>query len=725
MLIYRRNGQLRIEALTLVEDERPQKTKDVMLFAEANHQLKEPSTEERLLHSWDYISHLSKWDGEALYHIFIILFETELYLYPQDQQNPLIEFVQEIQKAKATAANPRAFKGTKYQPPKQRADKLFDLRQYLCDCKSITKILQRLWEFKDEAFVRLGELYSNEKLVLIKELTPDATSIYFHFHHGRECSNLTPGFCHYLLPHLKNSVAIRQFSEVYWLLALEQDDELFKLIRCLLVIDCSENTAAWLNFLATGEEKRRHLFIFYFIHQKAYTIALCEDVKLVVNTLFEEKDDKLFVSRIKVFLQALINGHDADYLQVGLELSRRFNPQYSFKKIEYSTPGINRARISFIFQRIFEGRDWESYRIMNFWEKVGHFPKIEEIFENRVFMKGSVQLRRGLFRFFIYCVGSKLKRGVQQVKIDFLLEVNQDVIDFVLTADYGDKALESINNYFWYWDDLKELEEYFPYAFALTKKLCKKPFLKHENATESISYFIDTLSNEARKKILNAGEGSYKTLEKFTRSENKAKLICAGVKEMSKYLPDIFVDGFCDAPAKLMNCLESLGCLPVNSQQQCFMKIKKHVLSQPLCADSPTEELMDFLQDEKELLKIPSRYFTEGQGKRLKQFLVEKLFEFRLLLFKRFIDEAFAQSFPQQADRRLDQHSLELFHFMEKNRRSCRRMLNNFLMGNEKYLMEHPFSQKWLEEQGSSFNSQLWFKGIEYSCEFKGKKMRI
>lgn len=95
---------------------------------------------ERLLTSWQYLTDVKTLDQNALLHTLIVLLETDFFINEQPSTLSLSPFELEVKAFKPTAANPRAYKGTKDRPPKQKSVINIDLRPYLCDVQGPTLI---------------------------------------------------------------------------------------------------------------------------------------------------------------------------------------------------------------------------------------------------------------------------------------------------------------------------------------------------------------------------------------------------------------------------------------------------------------------------------------------------------------------------------------------------------------------------------------------------------
>src|SRR5262249_18804023 len=93
---------------------------------------------EKLQESWRYLARVKSADEDTLYHALLVVMESVPDLSVDTTPPPLPpEWSGAPFSARASSAHPRAYKGTKYQPPKGRRLAPIDVRPYLCHARSI------------------------------------------------------------------------------------------------------------------------------------------------------------------------------------------------------------------------------------------------------------------------------------------------------------------------------------------------------------------------------------------------------------------------------------------------------------------------------------------------------------------------------------------------------------------------------------------------------------
>jgi hypothetical protein len=112
---------------------------------------------DELIASWNYLSCIEELNAETLFHILVVVINTVGEPLESELAVPALPSDISRQVLKVTAANPRAYKGTKYKPPKLRVISSVDLRLYLCDRKHQNQLLLRLSKYWGEALIRFDQ----------------------------------------------------------------------------------------------------------------------------------------------------------------------------------------------------------------------------------------------------------------------------------------------------------------------------------------------------------------------------------------------------------------------------------------------------------------------------------------------------------------------------------------------------------------------------------------
>src|SRR5438552_85730 len=110
----------------------------------------------RLCAAWERLCDVAVVDGSALADVLTVLLSTVPAALPDTGR--VLRLTAPPPLPRRTAAHPRAFKGTKYTPPKRPRPAVLDLRSALCSNRNTHAVLERLWPWRAEALDQLARL---------------------------------------------------------------------------------------------------------------------------------------------------------------------------------------------------------------------------------------------------------------------------------------------------------------------------------------------------------------------------------------------------------------------------------------------------------------------------------------------------------------------------------------------------------------------------------------
>lgn len=168
-----------------------------------------------LLRSWQALQCVTAWNAEVLTHVLNVLVGTIADPTADVADIPALAVSEPVAPPRPTAAHPRAYRGTKYKPPKPPQPGPLGLRPHLCRVADEVRILERLRPHFDEVITQVAERHPGEDA-----LCPSALSL--HFEHRKEMTALPAGFCQSLLWPLRacDWDLISAALAVYWTLGL-------------------------------------------------------------------------------------------------------------------------------------------------------------------------------------------------------------------------------------------------------------------------------------------------------------------------------------------------------------------------------------------------------------------------------------------------------------------------------------------------------------------------
>ena len=253
---------------------------------------------DQLAESWRYLSSSTAANADTLYHLLVVLLETvpdTSAAYRTAPIDPLPAGWNETAVApvtiRPTAAHPRAYKGTKYQPPKARRLPETDLRPHLSQPRSLLAAIAPLGRFWHTVRPRLEKAgYADAALQTVAEearLAPPG---------HRRPWNLPTAFVLMLWP----AVRFRPERDrslllsLYTGLEMESDPELLAAYARLTCVAGAEASAWWGRLCEVLPAHRRKPLLEKLLATKAYASPLAAksaagDLK-AISALATEED---------------------------------------------------------------------------------------------------------------------------------------------------------------------------------------------------------------------------------------------------------------------------------------------------------------------------------------------------------------------------------------------------------------------------------------------------
>ena len=174
----------RLMALVIQEVEIESNPEDKKLeFAEVPIQGVENETQANpalLIDSWEYLADRCPLNEETLFHIVVVLLETAPVFV--SRKAPAVPETKAPKPFQATAAHPRAFKGTTHKPRKKPQNpRVENIQEHLCHPQTLKKLLQTLAPYWSNALDLLEQ--SGYQATALKTADFEVIDLYLAYHH--------------------------------------------------------------------------------------------------------------------------------------------------------------------------------------------------------------------------------------------------------------------------------------------------------------------------------------------------------------------------------------------------------------------------------------------------------------------------------------------------------------------------------------------------------------
>jgi hypothetical protein len=673
-------------------------------------------TKERLRAAWRNLSLVTAADSDTLYNIVLILLETVPTISRVAEPLPA-EWGAAPVAARATHANPRAFKGTKYQPPKTRRLPQIDVRPHLCDARALKALVSPLWKFWDEVVARLGKLgYPDAVLAAIEDELRVGTP-------RKTPWSLPEQFVHSLWPAVRyrDSLVRSRFLTLFTKLDMGDNPRLLAAFARLIAVGGADLACEWGQVSLVLPAHRRAAFFEKLIETQAYTSPPRPDVARRVEETSALVADEKFPVWLEHLLRVEKRDVPADYLLAGFRLAAQFRHEHSFVNVGQCAgfPEEDVEEIGFL-----EDSDWLA---MTLWERCGRLPGLAEIIGRSRWRSFAPVAARSYLRFLGNLAYWDMSERALRRKWSAIAKQIPTIEALIATtaAEYQEKVVECISDWLSWWDDPAAILKRLPRGCQILRRLAAAPFQAGEDADRPIMYFLELENEQDLQKFLGATDASFKSLETACRRVTDTALISRGLEPLTRLLRSFTVDAFLMEPKRLCRSAKMLGSVSAPIRAQILSECKAHLFFRidpmgtpigELCAgitanlggriENPIPaRLSSWLRGEIELSK--------ARLERYQRVLSEKFMLTRLSLIEESVVNWLKRGLPARRILEGDEHALRLLGTLRENRRGLRKFLNAYWAGDVDYLAKHPATLAWYRKH-KTIARDSWDQGISF-----------
>lgn len=649
---------------------------------------------DKILNVWESLSHVENFDKNTLEQILLIE-ETTYCDFAELNDLPPLALVENKKEFKPTAAHPRAYNGTKHQPPKTKKQTSFNLQPYLCNENSLNKILQEFNLFKEKK------------------------------------DKLPKHFVKYLLPSIKklDENKVPQFLEVFWSLELEKNfNLLMHITRLLLLSQDIDKAFNWSCLVIRQKPRCRTIFITLLIKSGVFNLDASVTLAKNIETFNSLTPRKYYVSRLFFFFLAVKKGISLEHIFVGFTLANKYYKSYVFTDLTNAlNPSIQ--AIEAIFSQLKELKHVYPYKVMGTWQYSAYFPDFVDTLLSVNWQKIPTKLHGKYLSLFLDNIDFDLKEETIKLKWNFIREISPTIERLLLkiSGKYQEKFLANIDDFCWRWGDVKGLRECFKTTCFLLERLCSEPFKEKTYSEKTLNTLVWFSNKTLKQVLLNAPNSSFFNLEKTCYSKNDSNLIFDAIHSLMTILPDFTIMAFLHFSSLLMKLAKRLGSLNSPSRLLLVSEFKNHQIMTTDFPNLPLEQstliikniieknifnpvsdkLIDLIKKGENDVNKTFKYYKEEMFKNLYRTKLEILGE--LLVNKS--RKAYAKTLDKE-DRNID-YALQIASYIDSNQRPLRKFLKAYLRGDKNYLRNHPQTLSWLKKH-PKLNLELWNQGIEF-----------
>lgn len=646
--------------------------------------------------AWDALAAVQRWDATTLEHVLVVLRATVPATEDPGDLPALAAAAYQPPPPRATAAHPRAFRGTKARPPRPRQPKAIDLRPYLLTRKHIDQVLGLLG-------------------------APQLADPYLAWHHQLDTrAGLEPTFVMYLLPLLTRCTwsEVGAFAALARAASLQEQPALrAALVSVYLAAEEPARALGWWSYvLAYGAADRL---------EAANLIATSGVARLPpIDPSLSATLASLPAVQRWVGYRGLVSGASPAYLEAGIRLE-------ALARCPLVGPPPGRMDVSGLIQdtiaRLGEAMNsdsgaefWRTY----LWTLCGERSELTELLADATFAALAPEAAFTLLRLATAPHWTPETAAQEwSTLVPLLPRLAQRAAQ--LSCEYQPKFIEELRRVYFL---AERGAESVGACMELAFLLARPPFgTKSVAAPALLSLtFLEQSPREAfRTAVHKAPTSSWLALESACERLNQARLLGRGLELLARHLPQLVAATFATAPGPLLQTARELRSLSPEDAALVLAEYASRPLADPRADEAPLARLVELIEPIataagpnpiRRALRRHLRgeaHLSEAQLEGHRQRLLATLGQVRLAAIRQTLEQRLAARLQvPKLETSAARHAAAILGRVEENRRQLRRLLTAALSGDRQWRLRHPRTLEWFTRH-PTIDRDLWLTGIE------------
>jgi len=619
----------------------------------------------------------------------------------------------------ATAAHPRAFRGTKYRPPKLAVDAL-NLHAWIAD----DRLLDGFFARHDFANLPVlgpdGNPWPADKFIAGKPTVAALRAAVGHSAGADLPSVFRRNFFWMLRDRPANQC-------IAWLnlwrgLGAPSQGGLLPILARLCALDAS---AHWWAEKALGLPKvRQAAFLLCLLRHQSYRLQpdqMSSEQLAAIHGLSDE--DARFESFLDIALDNLGRGVSVAYTLIGCRLPASGTSSDVLTQGLRATVHAEQVPVVDIARMLAAVGDGGMHWARSAWESCATQPGFARVLTETSWelLESPVADRwLSLFRVSEWDFANPALRAAQwRVRLGMFSGLQRQLL--ALPADRRERFVAMQNDYVCDWDDPVTLQNSWPVVLPLQVRLCGPMFPARATGNGPLSAIAIHLHGGRLQNFAEICDETWLVIEHACRRDNNAVLIRRGLYGLAEAMPDFLLFMLASAPKRLMRSMSLLGCLEYNLRRRLFA----HAAGTPWFATD--WEAMPALTACERLLRLCTEYELDSPlPRRLREHLGgnPRLSEAQLARHCRVtlsrLPSAQLAALEVMAWRHIDgpfnlrnqstgaNHAVRLHASIDGgNKKTLRRFLLGYANSGIHSYLDHPLNRQWYA-QHPRINPALW-----------------
>lgn len=607
--------------------------------------------------------------------------------------------------SRRSAAHPRGYAGTKYQPPKAPQSRSQCLPELVCSRGGLSQLLERC--------------------------APDSP----WRARARRQAQLPPALERGLLwPLRQEDEHLDQLLGLWWALDLAHDAPLRRCLSRLLATDASAGLA-WGHALVAELPHRRVHLAELILESAAASRVPAPDQVAVLGELSRRSRDGVFRQRLHFALCQLNSCGDLGFLVEGFELANCYREDHAFS-LPWSPAEACRVGplfADFLARLHAEEAIWSGYEL-DLWRRCLRLPGFAELLSS----PGWRELKGEAAQVLCSGLGALAWEEPPELiehKWAVVREVTPSLLEVLrrIPSSHQERAARSLSTTIWRWDEEPRLRQALSAACEVLPAICRPPF---STDTEGDVVMAALLGSGLPLAPLRSGaRPTCRALDHACARRDDAQLVRQGLESLCELRPDLVETTLNFAPTPLLRCAKLLGILPPPQRTRALRHGEQDLLSDQSLASVDAVGLVELIDGlrlscAQPLIRRRLRAHTEGlrvlspsQLARERKRILLRLPELRLSQIRRRVLDLLGEPYelPGELEEPL-RHALLMQPFAKENRRALRRVIRAYAAGDKDYLERHPANREWLRAH-PRIHRKTWREGLTQRARLDGEEV--
>ncbi|WP_018610552.1 hypothetical protein [Uliginosibacterium gangwonense] len=680
----------------------------------------------RLLHDWHSLADAR--DMQSVQSAFWRVFWASLAENPENSPTPIPAKLNPTPVPKPTAAHPRAFKGTKYQPPKPGIQKLM-LQAWLADDRLLDGFLAQI------DLAQHPIIGPDEKPMDLGLSSASPSSQMLMVRVGSHTAITPPKLPETFRRHFLWSLRLRPVTEwIAWLriwqgLNSPEHGQTLMLLARLCALQTSAH--AWSKLALCVAPSRQEDILRAILKYKAFSLP-CDALQAEAITALsaETENDERFLHYFEAILSNLTRGVSEEYTLCGCHLANhpflrsRDAPSLLAEKDCEDVP------VADILRMVSAVGPDNAFWIKLSWIFCSQYPGFSDVLRDTKWEQLSAQTAYDWIDIFARMDWEEHPKQTA-ARWQVIQRCYRAWHDSILTTPgpWQEKHIILVRWVYLSWEALDTMVDSLSHLLALMRRLCSTPYLQDYHCGPALGNLAQPQSESGWLALLEADDKVWLTLERACRRDNDESLITRGLYALAQAKPELTVQALLAAPKRLIETAHLLGCLGYDQRRQVVNSFfsTSAWFSENWQALEPLEACRRILQrcQQSHLdSPLPRRLREHIEGKitlreqqidRHSRLTLQRLLPTQLLGLEEEVWRLIDAPFSLRHHSRQANHAVRFHASVRDNRKVFRRFMQAYSRSGDRFAhLEHPLNQAWFKAH-PKLDVHLWARqGIRH-----------